>query len=470
MHSGKMRNRIRRAVDPNSSSALDAMINRDEFSDLQFMIGDGGSIHAHRILLAVRSDKLRTMLLEQQDQGKKEHHEELERATLIVPSHISAQSVRLFLEYIYCDELRSLPTRLVHEHINKRREEAAEVTDDVVSQLIDLARLYGTSSLESYLERLVAFPHVVESTLSASISNTLAMELAHAFDNPLFSDLTFVIMPEPDGSPSSSSSAEEGSIEIHAHKCMLATRNEYFRAMFLTGLKEATSRRVPILGVKPELFRRILRYYYTGVVEEIDPEGVVELFMVAHEYGIEALARPCERIIESGLDMENVSDLWSMAVLASEQLKQLCISFVVKELNRSPSTAVSQMTHLPRELYIGVCNRILATPGTSILSLLRIHDHHVVLTPIHGYEDEIACGSCREVVSLQSARAESAHCKMCGRVLCQRWRNRECMRQLAVRLIPQELRDRLCNAQRPHKLEWLCKVCCEILISSPSPS
>jgi hypothetical protein len=132
-------------------------------------------------------------------------------------------------------------------------------------------------------------------------------------------------------------------------------RSEYFRAMFLTGLKEATSRRVPIhVGVRPDVFRRVVRYHYSGVVDdELDPEHVVELFVAGNEFGVDALVRPCERLIEGGLDTDNVADLWHMAAtFNSTQLKQLCISFLLKQFRDQASKNVrsSHSTWLRRSV------------------------------------------------------------------------------------------------------------------------
>ena len=70
------------------------------------------------------------------------------------------------------------------------------------------------------------------------------------FDNMDFSDVTFVI---------------EGR-EIHAHRCILSTRSDYFKAMFHSQMKESDTRIIEIKDVSYHAFHRTLEYMYSNVV------------------------------------------------------------------------------------------------------------------------------------------------------------------------------------------------------------
>jgi hypothetical protein len=371
-----LRAKIRKAVDLNASLSLDKLIDQDGCSDLVLKLGDGSNIHAHRIVLAMRSDKLRAAMV-----AMASEHVEAGTAALDLPPNVSAQAVRLFLQYVYCDELPSLPVTLFTLHAARRAKRSYETEpsrahvdgDDVVGQLLLLARLYGTQPLEDLIEKLVTFPHLASSLESTPVSRTLEADILRAFDQPLFSDVTFVVTPPVplDNGDGDDADNHPQPTEILAHKCLLVPRSEYFRAMFLTGLKEATSRRVPIhVGVRPDVFRRVVRYHYSGVVDdELDPEHVVELFVAGNEFGVDALVRPCERLIEGGLDTDNVADLWHMAAtFNSTQLKQLCISFLLKQLR---SQASKNVTQLPFDLVEALCARLLAIPETGTVPFAR---------------------------------------------------------------------------------------------------
>jgi hypothetical protein len=164
-HSG-LRAKIRKAVDLSASLSLDKLIGQDGCSDLVLKLGDGSNIHAHRIVLAMRSDKLRAAMV-----AMASEHDEAETAALDLPPNVSAQAVRLFLQYVYCDELPSLPVSLFTLHAARRAKRSPETEpsrahvdgDDVVGQLLLLARLYGTQPLEDLIEKLVTFPHLASS-------------------------------------------------------------------------------------------------------------------------------------------------------------------------------------------------------------------------------------------------------------------------------------------------------------------
>jgi hypothetical protein len=397
-----LRARISRAVDPNSWLALSALIDRDECSDLLLRLGDGSTIHAHRIVLAMRSDRLRAALVElEAAQEPATTADDPARTTLHLPLWATSRAVRAFLQYLYCDTLPPLSATLFVLHADRRQKQLAagdesdSDVDDVVGQLLHLARLYATKPLEDFLEKMVALPRLAAAAAldaPSPVSNTLASDLLAAFEQPLFSDLTFVVAPpaatddceggdevaknesgdKEKNEDDEKSEGEEAQANVHpvatdivAHKCLLAPRSDYFRAMFLTGLREATQRRVPIVGLRPEVFRQVVRYHYSGFVGEVDPELVVELFVAGNEFDMAALVRPCERMIERGLDLDTVNDLWGMAnTFASEQLKQLCIAFLLKQL-RPKKIGTGRVAALSLDLLEAVCTRMIATPDSS---------------------------------------------------------------------------------------------------------
>ncbi|ELR24272.1 BTB/POZ domain containing protein [Acanthamoeba castellanii str. Neff] len=440
-----LRARISRAVDPNSWLALSALIDRDECSDLLLRLGDGSAIHAHRVVLAMRSDSLSAELVDLEAAPGARHCRRPGGAHHSLPAALG-DSPR-GSGYLYCDTLPPLPATLFVLHRRQKLavgDDSDSDVEDVVGQLLHLARLYATKPLEDLLEKMVAFPRLAAAAAldaPSPVSNTLASDLLAAFEQPLFSDLSFIVTPSAatadDGAgydevaknesgdkemqknedahadekiESEEAQANEHpvAIEIVAHKCLLAPRSDYFRAMFLTGLKEATQRRVPIAGLRPEVFRQVVRYHYSGFVGEIDPEQVVELFVVGNEFGMDALVRPCERMIERGLDLDNVNDLWGMATtFASEQLKQLCIAFLLKQL-RPKKIGTGRVAALSLELLEAVCARMIATPDSNVMN----------------------CGSCKESITRLDEREMCPHCVLCGRVLCQRWKKRGCIHKL----------------------------------------
>eukprot|EP01116_Phalansterium_solitarium_P022226 TRINITY_DN7261_c1_g1_i1.p1 TRINITY_DN7261_c1_g1~~TRINITY_DN7261_c1_g1_i1.p1 ORF type:complete len:488 (+),score=74.45 TRINITY_DN7261_c1_g1_i1:172-1635(+) len=75
-----------------------------------------------------------------------------------------------------------------------------------------------------------------------------AFTLANLFDCADFSDVTFVV----------------GGRRISAHRCVLASRCEFFRRMFMGPMREATMREIDIPDCDFAVFRALLHFVYTA--------------------------------------------------------------------------------------------------------------------------------------------------------------------------------------------------------------
>ena len=108
----------------------------------------------------------------------------------------------------------------------------------------------------------------------------------------------------------------------------MAASSPYFDAMFGSGFAESSGSITT--DHKPEIMKAVLRYIYTGGVEEAQlPEHCVELFAVAAEYQLEALTKRCSHQIVKQLDEESVKSTLTLAQLHSNaELKQICFQFI----------------------------------------------------------------------------------------------------------------------------------------------
>merc|ERR1712087_104785 len=57
-----------------------------------------------------------------------------------------------------------------------------------------------------------------------------------------------------------------GGAKIPAHRAILSARSDYFRRMFNTEMQEAASGVVDVKDVDADIFRRLLRFIYGGVL------------------------------------------------------------------------------------------------------------------------------------------------------------------------------------------------------------
>lgn len=77
--------------------------------------------------------------------------------------------------------------------------------------------------------------------------------LGSLVDNPLLSDVLFIVGNE-----------KIGKKEIYAHKAILASYSEIFKAMFTSGMEECHSGKVEVKDIKPDIFRNLLQFIYSG--------------------------------------------------------------------------------------------------------------------------------------------------------------------------------------------------------------
>ena len=87
------------------------------------------------------------------------------------------------------------------------------------------------------------------------------------FQSRLLGDFTFVV----DG------------VEIVAHKAVLAARSPVFAAMFRNEMREKVSNRADIVDVDADTFQELLRFIYTGTVENLS-ELVREILAASIKY------------------------------------------------------------------------------------------------------------------------------------------------------------------------------------------
>lgn len=435
-----VRSQVANVADPSTllSTALRSIIDKEEGSDCCFLVGDtegdgqGRRIHAHAIVLAVRCAQLGEVIEAEWAKLRKSESESAgggkarERLSIRLPPDVSQKSAVHFLEYLYCDELRLAPKhyaayapRQAKEKNEKRNDEAEDEAgeeDDesgeeakVVEDLLQLSRHFGTKALEKEISRRVASPQLSASLATGPISATLSTDLARAFDNPLFSDLTVQLTGDENSDEKNEGEDQEKNesegqatttaTSIRAHKCILAARSRYFNAMLLSGLKESYMGEMVVSHIRPSVFVALARYLYTGGDATITPDSVVELFLAANEYSIEGLVKQCERMIENALELEIVADLWAMASLhSSEELRQVCINYVLKEIDDHNKVAADALHHLSSEVIEVVCSRLQSQLAG----------------------DALRCATCGDLFGTAEDRqaAKESPCVLCQRPIC----------------------------------------------------
>jgi speckle-type POZ protein len=124
------------------------------------------------------------------------------------------------------------------------------------------------------------------------------------------------------------------------HQLILSIRSQVFRAMFQNPMAEATTKKVEIKDLSPEIVEAMLLYIYTGDVPNLD-ELAVELLAAAEKYALEDLKSLCEQQLTSGLDIENAVDLFLLAdMYLAASLRKNAVQLLARNLNVVLTNAV----------------------------------------------------------------------------------------------------------------------------------
>jgi len=120
-----------------------------------------------------------------------------------------------------------------------------------------------------------------------------------------------------------------GDTLIAAHKNILVTRSEYFRAMFAHGMKENNQNIIPLPNMEVETFTSVLEFLYTGHVV-VDERNIVSLVNAAAIFRIDNLKELCISRFNTVVSEFNVVNLLLMAdAHHEEQLKQTCKRYIM---------------------------------------------------------------------------------------------------------------------------------------------
>ncbi|KAI6234882.1 hypothetical protein M3Y99_00751900 [Aphelenchoides fujianensis] len=119
-----------------------------------------------------------------------------------------------------------------------------------------------------------------------------------------------------------------GDVEFKVLKLIVGIHSEVFQRMFATNMREAEENRVEIKDFSPPAIEYLLRYCYTGALEELPSPMLVEVFRAAHCYQMAELVAVCKRQAVVMMRAENVLE-WLVVGFGyeDEQLKQRSLDF-----------------------------------------------------------------------------------------------------------------------------------------------
>ncbi|GAB6023767.1 hypothetical protein CHUAL_014220 [Chamberlinius hualienensis] len=137
-----------------------------------------------------------------------------------------------------------------------------------------------------------------------------------------------------------------------AHRVVLASCSDYFRAMFTDALKESQLNEIYLKGVSAEGMRYLLEYVYTSRLA-INLANIQDILAAANHVQMFSIVEACSRYLQEQLDLENCVDLLNIAETYSlHQLSNHAYQFMCSCLchfSQAPDfqrLSASQLEHL----------------------------------------------------------------------------------------------------------------------------
>ena len=261
-----------------------------------FVLASGKAMLTHKALLSIRSDELRTMIIEESPSIDSTG---LEPTQILLPE-LNGDVARSLVHYLYTDLLPTYATASLN----------------ILRSLVRTGKKLRMPRLEMLAARVLHALHVAEkdaengnyaddeasaSTLDAR-STSSSYRSIHGFGlelppPPLARDLGSLV-----GDPQHADVRffAEGK-SIYAHRFVLEARCGYFRALFRSGMQDAEVDEAGKLDViVPDSFVGFLRFViflYTNTLPDGSDLALLEDLLVADRYGATDMTRLCESML-----------------------------------------------------------------------------------------------------------------------------------------------------------------------------
>uniref|UniRef100_K3WAD0 BTB domain-containing protein n=1 Tax=Globisporangium ultimum (strain ATCC 200006 / CBS 805.95 / DAOM BR144) TaxID=431595 RepID=K3WAD0_GLOUD len=205
-----------------------------------------------------------------------------------------------------------------------------------VPKLVDVLDSKRVVSVASYNEHTVALVDPIAPLRSSQLTSSYLGDMRHLINDAEFSDVTFLI---------------EGRA-VYAHRAILATRSDHFRAMFTSGMRESREHEITLQHLRVPVFLALLEYLYVDAVT-VGPEMALELFAAADLYTLERLKGLCELLVQKHMAIENAAALFQSAdELHASRLREICLAYMVRHFDQVTKT--DAFANLSRDLILEV--------------------------------------------------------------------------------------------------------------------
>ncbi|KAL5108285.1 BTB/POZ domain-containing protein 9 [Taenia crassiceps] len=179
-------------------------------------------------------------------------------------------------------------------------------------------------------------------SLCVDHSSEIVDHIAKLFKTKDFTDITLIV----------------GGTRFDAHRVILASRCDYFRALLFGGLAETHSSIIRLNGISSSAFFHVLEYIYTGKlsISGVSIEDAFDILGLVCQYNFPALQNDLTAHFIRSLTSQNVCLLYDLAITFDlEDLIDACL----QTIDRSPGLILShpQFLRLSRASVVRMISR-----------------------------------------------------------------------------------------------------------------
>lgn len=224
-----------------------------------------------------------------------------------------------------------------------------------LDQLIDLAKLFQLHSLKKRLEIIKQSRQRISNSSEQSIGQIKSRFHYSREALPNLYDVTIV--------------SEDGK-KISCHKCILTSRLEYFRSMFLANWMESQTNSELKMAIPGDLLEIIIDYLYTdNIPRKFSVEQLCQILVLSDQLLIERLKQICEFHIANLVTFRDASELLQFShTYNADQLKAFVEQFICRNM----------ATFLEGHLLDYLDNQLLADLSKSYRRLLDCMSYRMI--------------------------------------------------------------------------------------------
>ena len=119
--------------------------------------------------------------------------------------------------------------------------------------------------------------------------------------------------------------------KIAAHRVILASRSNYFRALLFGGLRESRESTIELKSTSLAPFKLLLKYIYCGQLslKSLKEDLIIEILGISNKYGFKDLEEAISDYMEDTLNVKNVCSVYEAAKLYGlTSLCKVCTTFI----------------------------------------------------------------------------------------------------------------------------------------------